>query len=104
MLWHAGLTGALDVSENGVEFADMRFPIPSDLALFDSNSDNAPLTGFMSGIPGGRFGEWILKIKAVGMVGTGARLADISGRDAMDNVATEDQRKFFYPPDARIRE
>ncbi len=100
LLWRAGLTGALD-GDNGVEFADMRFPIPSDLALLDTTADGA-INRLYVGDTGGQVWRMDFKNQSGGMVGTGARLADISGRDASDNVAAEDQRKFFYPPDAAL--
>ncbi len=98
LLWRAGKTGSLDVGENGAEFAEMLYPIPSDLALLDMNGDEA-IDRIYVGDLGGQVWRMDLANTASGMLGTGARLADISGRDALGVVATANKRKFFYPPD-----
>jgi len=96
LLWRAGLTDTLD-GDNGVEFADMKYPIPSDVFVLDTNADGA-INRLYVGDTGGQVWRMDFINASGGMTGTGAVLADISSRDESDVVAAENKRKFFYPP------
>ncbi len=80
----------------GVVVPDMTYPIPSDLALMDSNGDGATDRIYV-GDTGGQL--WRVDIGAdftasAGFKATVGKLATVA-----DQFETEDQRKFFYPPD-----
>ncbi len=85
------------VSGNGsgasVELSGMDYPIPSDLALMDSNGDYL-VDRVYTGDLGGQV--WRLDIQSSGSSSTvsGARLAILA-----DNDNAADRRKFFYSPD-----
>ncbi|MEE9602441.1 MAG: hypothetical protein V3V75_03985, partial [Thermoguttaceae bacterium] len=81
---------------DGVVVPDMTYPIPSDLALMDSNGDGATDRIFV-GDTGGQL--WRVDIGAdfttsAGFKATVGKLATVA-----DQFEIEDQRKFFYPPD-----
>jgi type IV pilus assembly protein PilY1 len=74
----------------------MTYPIPSDLALMDSNGDGATDRIYV-GDTGGQL--WRVDIGAdrttsAAFKATVGKLATVA-----DQFETEDQRKFFYPPD-----
>ena len=80
----------------GVVVPQMTYPIPSDLALMDSNGDGATDRIYV-GDTGGQL--WRVDIGAdfttsATFKATIGKLATVA-----DAFETEDQRKFFYPPD-----
>jgi type IV pilus assembly protein PilY1 len=95
-LFYAGGPGAeaAHVSGDGVEVADMRFPIPSDVAAFDADGDGA-VDRLYVGDTGGQM--WRVDLSPNrdqgGVRGVVGRLAVVSSA-----AAPADQRKFFYPP------
>jgi type IV pilus assembly protein PilY1 len=80
----------------GVVVPGMAYPIPSDLALMDSNGDGATDRIYV-GDTGGQL--WRVDIGAD--YTTSATFKATVGKFATvsDQFETEDQRKFFYPPD-----
>jgi type IV pilus assembly protein PilY1 len=95
-LFYVGGPGAADahVSGDGVEAPDMLFPIPSDVAAFDSDGDGA-VDRLYVGDTGGQM--WRVDLRPNredgGISGVVGRLAAVSSADA-----PADRRKFFYPP------
>ena len=84
---------------------DMKFPIPSDIAMFDAFGEHT-MNRMYVGDTGGQM--WRVDIRPNLGPGTGiyvavGKTATVS-YDAADDITTdvpalEDQRKFFYPPD-----
>ncbi len=89
LIWSVG--GAS--SGASVELAAMNYPIPSDLALMDSNQDRLVDRVYVGDL-GGQV--WRLDIQASGSGSTasGARLATVSSA-----ASDSEKRKFFYAPD-----
>ena len=101
LLWRGDKTGIVTGSEAVAEFSEMDYPIPSDLALLDTNADGA-VNRMYVGDTGGQVWRIDFENKAGGMKGTGARLAYIVEPDAFGVIAAEAQRKFFYAPDVAM--
>ena len=85
----------------------MSFPIPSDVALLDSDGDGA-IDRLYVGDTGGQMWRVDLaantKANEPGIVATVGKLASVSSGDTSNcpdpsNKPQCDQRKFFYPPD-----
>jgi type IV pilus assembly protein PilY1 len=80
----------------GVVVPDMTYPIPSDLALMDSNGDGATDRLYV-GDTGGQV--WRVDIGADFTVNTGLKATVGKLATVSDPAVTVDQRKFFYAPD-----
>ena len=89
------VSGTAHSSGPGVKVLDMQHPIPSDLALMDSDGDGATDRIYV-GDTGGQL--WRIDLApASGESGISAvvgKLATVSS-----DKSQKDQRKFFYPPD-----
>ena len=83
-------------SGNGVTVTDMNFPIPSDVAVMDSNGDGTTDRLYV-GDTGGQV--WRVDLgpdlsTTAGLKATVAKLASVSAVNS-----PVDERKIFYPPD-----
>lgn len=87
-LWWASDTGA------DVNHADMKYAIPSDLALMDSDG-SGEIDRVYVGDTGGQL--WRLDLNSVLNNSVLSKLASVSDLSAEASVSN--QRKFFYPPD-----
>lgn len=87
-LWWASDTGA------DVNHADMKYAIPSDLALMDSDGSDE-IDRIYVGDTGGQL--WRIDLNSVLNNSVISKLANIS--DQADDADVSHQRKFFYPPD-----
>ncbi len=101
LLWRGDETGIAVGSESVTAFADMDYPIPSDLAILDTNGDGAANRVYV-GDTGGQVWRIDFKNANGGMAGSGARLAHISAPDDNGDLADADKRKFFYAPDVSL--
>jgi len=88
-LWWAGGSVSANLS-----LTNMDYPIPSDLAVMDSDGDGL-IDRIYVGDTGGQLWRVDLDINHVnGKKGVGGRLAAIA-----DGTSPENIRRFFYPPD-----
>ncbi|MCP5152289.1 MAG: VWA domain-containing protein [Chromatiales bacterium] len=103
--WASGNGSDVHTEASGVEVPGMIFPIPSDVAVLDSNSD-----GFMDRMYVGDTGGQMWRIDigpdrstTEGYTAVVGRLASVSFPDSIDPADAVprpiDRRKFFYPPD-----
>ncbi|MEE9337105.1 MAG: PilC/PilY family type IV pilus protein [Methylococcaceae bacterium] len=87
-LWWASESGA------NVNNADMKYAIPSDVALMDSDSSGV-IDRVYVGDTGGQL--WRLDLNSVLNNSVLSKLATVS--DLSVEASVSNQRKFFYPPD-----
>jgi type IV pilus assembly protein PilY1 len=80
----------------GVVVPDMTYPIPSDVAMFDSDADGTTDRLYV-GDTGGQV--WRVDIGADFTVNTGLKATVGKLATVSDPAVTVDQRKFFYAPD-----
>ena len=80
----------------GVVVPEMNYPIPSDVAMFDSNAD-----GTTNRLYVGDTGGQVWRVDFTPDTGASAGLKAVVGKFATLSDAAEpaDQRKIFYPPD-----
>ncbi|MGI9336687.1 MAG: pilus assembly protein, partial [Gammaproteobacteria bacterium] len=103
-------SGTKHATGNGVDVPGMVYPVPSDLALIDSDGDLAIDRVYFADL-GGQV--WRVDIKpdlsaTAGIKGVAGRLASLSFDKTEDPAAATpplaDQRRFFYRPDVvRVR-
>ncbi|MCK5720713.1 MAG: hypothetical protein KAH84_12310, partial [Thiomargarita sp.] len=81
LLWSA-------TDSNNNDFAEMKYPIPSDLTLIDTNGD-----GITNRLYVGDIGGQVWRVNLSGADSTsGSRIADLA------STTNSERRRFFYPP------
>jgi type IV pilus assembly protein PilY1 len=90
------ISGTAHSTGAGVQVPDMSYPIPSDLAVLDSNGDGAVDRMYV-----GDTGGQLWRIDLAPASGTPGGVRAVVGKLAtVSSSASEaDKRKFFYPPD-----
>ncbi|MCP5152286.1 MAG: VWA domain-containing protein [Chromatiales bacterium] len=96
LFWISSHGSVTHGGSDGVTVPDMIYPIPSDVALMDADSDGL-IDRLYVGDTGGQV--WRVDLAAdtsvtAGIKATVGKLATVS-----DGSADADKRKFFYPPD-----
>ena len=90
------ISGAGHGGTQGVLVPDMSYPIPSDVAMFDSNAD-----GTTNRLYVGDTGGQVWRVDFAPDTGPAAGMKAVVGKFASvsDGADPADQRKIFYPPD-----